>query len=503
MALVGTIETGLFLRIESALTRGGPSSLVPGYTITGMFLYAMMPALGEMATWLPLPGATPQFCSRYVDDALGFAVGYNNWYAATFSGCSDLSATAIVIQYWNKEINLTRVLWPGVWITVILVSITLLDCICVGIFGEAEFALVTIKVFTLLGLLILALVVDLGCGSNAHRLGFQFWNDPGAINTYLTTGAFGRFLGWFSVLINASFSYVGIELVAVAAGETKNPRRNIPRAVRRTSGVFCSSTRLAASAPGAARSPWVIAIQGAGITGLPSLINAVILSSAISAANEWLFCASRYLYALAKLGKALPIFLRCTKRGIPWAGVWTTALILCVSYLDVSNSGSSVSNWLSSISAISNCFTWGSVSIAYLGFHRALKAQGIDRDSLPYKAPFQPCASYLALTFFATVIMFSGFSAFVYRFDRQEFITSYITIPIFFTLYFGHKLIRKTSLIGAKDVDLFSGKQEVDLDGELNDEVPPKNMVEKVLNWLFFRKRSPETQNASLDGLSG
>ncbi|KAH7009485.1 amino acid permease/ SLC12A domain-containing protein [Ilyonectria destructans] len=497
-ALGGTIGTGLFLGIGTALTRAGPLSLLLGYFLTGLCLYAMMTGLGEMATWLPLPGAIPQFCSRYVDEALGFAIGYTNWYAATFSACSDLSAAAIVIQYWNTEIS------AGVWIAIILAVILLLNCIAVGIYGEAEFVLVTIKVLTLLGLLILSLVIDLGGGPTHERLGFMYWKNPGAMNVYLATGSFGRFLGFFSTLINASFSYGGIELVAVAAGEAQNPRRNIPKAVRRTFwrilffyilgslAIGCivpyNDNNLlsaqASGAPGAARSPWVIGIQKAGISGLPSIINAVILSSAISAANEWLFAGSRYLYALAQDGKTPKVFAYCSKAGIPWVCVFFTAAVLCLTFLNVSNAGSTVFNWFSSITAIANCFTWGSVSISYLQFHKALKAQNISRDSLPYKAPLQPYATYVALAFFAMVILFSGFPVFVDGFNVQGFVTSYINIPFFLTLSFGYKLIKKTKIRNPIEVDLHSGKAEIDMLEGLWEEEHPKHIFGKIWNWI-------------------
>ena len=100
IALGGTIGTGLFLGIGGALVRAGPLSLLMGYTLTGLAVFAMMQSLGEMATWLPLPGAVPQFCARYVDDALGFAVGWNvsnfsfHKYATVYSCCDRTGTTA-------------------------------------------------------------------------------------------------------------------------------------------------------------------------------------------------------------------------------------------------------------------------------------------------------------------------------------------------------------------------------------------------------------------------
>ena len=144
------------------------------------------------------------------------------------------------------------------------------------------------------------------------------------------TGATGRFLGFFSVLVYASFTYAGVEIVVAASGEAENPRRNVPKAIRRVIyrilafyilgslaiGCMVASNNenlLRADAPGAARSPWVIGITNAGIKVLPSIINTSILLSAVSSANAFLYTASRYLYGLARSGQAPKIFSMCTK----------------------------------------------------------------------------------------------------------------------------------------------------------------------------------------------
>lgn len=228
IALGGTIGTGLFLGIGSAFARAGPLSVLLGYSFTGVAVFAMMQCLGEMATWLPLPGAIPQYCSRYVDPALGFAVGWNTWYQAAITLCAEISAASIVISFWNDTIN------AAAWITIIIVVVICLNIFAVSIYGEAEFIFASIKIVTIVGLLILALVIDLGGGPSHDRLGFRYWKSPTpAMLEYIGTGNTGRFAGLFSTLVNAAFSYGGVEMVAVAAGEAENPRKNIPKAVRR------------------------------------------------------------------------------------------------------------------------------------------------------------------------------------------------------------------------------------------------------------------------------
>ena len=224
-----------------------------------------------------------------------------------------------------------------------------MNIFAVAIYGEAEFCFASIKIVTIVGLLLLALILDLGGGPNHDRLGFRYWKHPGAMKEYLAKGDTGRFLGLFSTLINAAFSYSGVEMVAVAAGEAENPRyeqemdqwilepasdywcdrKNIPKAVRRVFwrilffyvlgslaiGVLVPSDdkALLSKEPGAARSPWVIAIYRAGIPALPSIINAVILTSASSSANAFLYTGSRYLFALAQNKQAPRFLLTCSR----------------------------------------------------------------------------------------------------------------------------------------------------------------------------------------------
>lgn len=160
-----------------------------------------MQCLGEMATWLPLPGSIPQFCARYVDDALGFAVGWNvsepthststslhpqaqncnkadkviqNWYSSAITLCAEISAAAIVIQYWKGAEHIS----VAVWITIIIILVICLNIFAVQIYGEAEFIFASVKIITIVGLLIMAFIVDLGGGPKHDRLGFRYCEQP-------------------------------------------------------------------------------------------------------------------------------------------------------------------------------------------------------------------------------------------------------------------------------------------------------------------------------------
>lgn len=251
---------------------------------------------------------------------------------------------------------------------------------------------------------------------------------------YDSTGNTGRFLGLFSTLVNAAFSYGGVEMVAVAAGEAENPRKNIPKAVRRVFwrilffyvlgslaiGVLVSSSDehlLKAQedgAAGAAQSPWVIGIQNAGIPVLPSIINAVILTSATSSANAFLYTGSRYLFALAQNKQAPKFLLRCSKAGVPYWAVLCTASISLLTYLSVGKGGAATAfSWFQNLTTIASLFTWCAICVAYIQFYKALAAQGVDRNTLVFKSRFQPYTAWISLSFFVIIILFNGFNVFV------------------------------------------------------------------------------------------
>ncbi|KAF2809178.1 uncharacterized protein BDZ99DRAFT_521623 [Mytilinidion resinicola] len=273
MALGGAIGTALFLGIGGALAQSGPLSVILGYSITGAAVYAMMMCLVEMTTWLPLPGAIPQYCSRYVDPATGFAVGWNNWYPSALAICTEISATAVLVQFWNDEIN------PAAWISIIIVVAVSLNIFAVSIYGEAEFIFAAIKIVTIVGLLITAFIEDLGGSPAGDRFGFRYWYNPGpAMKEVVASGNTGRFLGLLSTLMYAAFSYGGVEMMAVAAGEAVDPRKNVPKTVKRIFWrivIFYVFRALAISVlvpfndpELGSVPPWVIAVQPThGMTG--------------------------------------------------------------------------------------------------------------------------------------------------------------------------------------------------------------------------------------------
>ncbi|KAJ5128203.1 hypothetical protein N7526_006369 [Penicillium atrosanguineum] len=484
LALSGAIGTGLFVGAGQVLSLAGPLSAVLAYSITGLNLYAVINSMGEMATWLPLPGAVPVYASRFVDEALGFTLGWNYWYQFAIDVPIEISAAALI--------------------TVLYVLIFVINTLPVRVYGEVEFFLGSIKLTTIAGLMLLMLIITLGGTPTHDRVGFRFWVHPGPMNEYLKTGSLGRFLAFWKVFIQATFSYGGSEMVVVAAGETENPRRNIPKAVRRVfwriaifyvGSVFlvglCVSSRdprllnaIDAGDSGAGASPFVIAIVNGGISVLPSIINAVIVTSALSAGNSFFYASTRILYATALDGKA-PRILCYEKFGVPYACVAVTAALSLLVYLNVSASSAEVFFWISNLSSVSTLIVWSSLSITYIRFYRELKYHGVPRSSLPFKSPFQPFMAWFDLIFSSTVAFFNGFDAFFPgHFSAKSFIPPYIDIPIFACLFLGYKIVKRTKFVKIEEMDLWSGKEEADqLECEW-EEPKPRHFLERIWFWV-------------------
>ncbi|KAI5850148.1 amino acid permease/ SLC12A domain-containing protein [Tricharina praecox] len=495
IAIGGMIGTGLFLGTGVALQRAGPLSIFLAFTIVGTVVFAMVQSLGEIVTWLPISGGLTVYAYRYADPALGFAMGWNYALSAGVVLCAEISAASVIIGYWDDTIHV------GVWIAIILIVIIALNSFVVGGYGEAEFIFASFKIITIIGLLILALILNLGGGPDKDRKGFRYWNSPGAMKPYLATGDSGRFCGFLKSFVNAVFSFLGAEVIAVAACETKHPRRNIPKAVRRTFwrilffyvfGVLAIGVLVPYNDPslakaledgekGAAGSPWVIAIKNAGIQGLPHIINAVILSSAWSCGNSFAYAGSRNLYALAISGSAPKIFAKCTKRGIPLYAVMAVCAFGLLSFLNVGRSSAEVFNWFVNITTVSGLFNWLTLGISYIRFSKGLAAQGISRDQLPFKGYFQPYAAYYTVGMSAFFILITGFDVFFpEKRTAREFFGAYSGVLMFAIPYIFHKLYYNLPAILYEEMDFFTGKAEVDRDEIENIPPEPRNVWEKI-----------------------
>ncbi|CAE6465160.1 unnamed protein product [Rhizoctonia solani] len=496
ISIGGVIGTGLFLGTAGSLSSGGPIGLLLGYMVVGSICYSVMISLGEMIAYLPIPGGHIKLAERFVDPAFSFTMGWNYWYNWTIILPAELAAAAVLINYWMKErIN------DALWISICLIVVVVINMLGAGVYGECEFIFASIKVITITGLIILGIVLDLGGGPNHDRIGFRYWKNPGPFVQFAgIAGSKGQFLGWWSVMTQAAFSFIGTEIVAIAAGEAKNPRRNLPKAIRRVyirillfyiGGTLIIGLLVPSNHPNlnlntgdAAASPFVIAIQTAGIKGLPSVINAALLTSAWSAASSDLYTSSRALYGLSLAGNAPKVFSKVSKSGLPYVSVIFCALFSSLAYMSVSSGAGKVFNWFANMTAVAGLMTWFGITVTYIRFYAGMKAQGIDRSTLPFSSNLQPFAAWYAMIFCLLICFFSGWKVFLKgNWAVDTFVTNYIPLVLFPILYIGAKFVRRQPMPKPHEMDFYSGIAEIEAD--TYDEPPPKNVWEKFWAWLM------------------
>ncbi|KAF4982089.1 hypothetical protein FDECE_17578 [Fusarium decemcellulare] len=479
LALGGAIGTGLFIGSGAILSRTGPAPLFMGYLSMMALVWIVMNVLAEMVTYLPMRGITvPYFIGRFVDPSLAFAAGWNYWYAYAMLIGAEAVAAGIIIDYWQANVNI------GVWIAIVLVVMLILNIIAVSYFGEAEFWFASIKLITITGLIILGIVIFFG-----------------AFKEFGAKGSAGHFLAYWSAFISAGFAFItSPELIAISAGEAVAPRRNIPKAARRfiwRLAIFYGVSSLLIGilvpyddekllgASNASASPFVIGIQNVGIPVLNHIINAAVLTSAWSAGNSFLYSGSRVLYSMALTNQAPKWFRITNKYGVPWVAVLFTWSFGLLAFLNVSNSGATVFNWFVNISTISGFIAWIVVMITYIRFRKAMVFNNM-LDVLPYRTALQPYATWVVLFIIILLTLTNGFAVFLKgNWDVKNFIAAYITLPIFLVLYLGHKIWFRTPLcIPLQNIDVITGKREMDELAAQDVPPVPKNLLEKIWFWL-------------------
>ncbi|KAH8429021.1 Basic amino-acid permease [Aspergillus melleus] len=321
IAIGGTIGTGLFLGSGNALASSGPASMLIAYAICGGIVFVTMLSLGEMAAFIPVAGSFCTFAGRFVDDAFGFALTWNYWFNDAVTTASDLVALQLILQYWVDH-------FPGwafsliFWVVLILINV-----LAVKVYGEVEYWLSVLKIIT-----VVVRRQQIRELVDAH--GAENWRIPGAP----FVGGIG---GFASVFVTAAFSYGGTESIAITAGETKNPANTLPKVVQNVFwrilifyflSVLVIGLNVPYNYPELAEkevktSPFTLVFQMTGTKAAGSVMNAVIMTSVISAGNHALFAGARLLYTLALAGHAPKGFGRLNRQEVPWVAVIGTGIV--------------------------------------------------------------------------------------------------------------------------------------------------------------------------------
>jgi amino acid transporter, AAT family len=452
IAIAGVIGTGLFLGTGKSLATGGPASMLICYLIMGIIVYFTMIALGEMSTFIPVAGSFCTFATRFVDDSFGFALTWNYWFNDAVSVASDLTALQLVFAYWTD--------FPAWIISLIFwIFLIVINVIHVRAYGELEYWLALLKVITIVVFIILGIVVNCGANDLHQYLGFHYWNIPGAP----FVGGFG---GFASVFVTASFAYGGTEAIGITAGETKNPARTMPKVVRTVFWRILLFYVLAVLIVGinvpynypnlstgeSATSPFTLVFQLAGSQVAGSFINAVIVTSVISAGNHALFAGTRLMYTLALEGYAPHILARLTPNRIPWIALTLTSLVAGLCFGSSFIGAGTLWDWLQNLVGVSNQLSWLSIGITSLRFRRAMAKQG-KTHLLVYKNWTYPWGPWIVVIGTSVIILVQGWTAFA-PWNTSNFFSYYVELFVFPAMFIFWKVIKRTKFVRSHEMDL-------------------------------------------------
>lgn len=455
MAIGGAIGTGLFVSSGSTISTAGPGGALAAYILVGIMVYFVMNSLGELSAFLPVPGAFDIYASKYIDPALGFALGWNYWYTTAITVPADLVASTLIMKYWFPDSP--SILWSALFLGLLLI----LNVLSVKAYGESEYWFAGIKVISIIIFLVIGVAMIFGI-MGGHTVGFSNFTQGDA-------PFHGGLVSIFSVVLIAGFAFQGTEVIATAAGETENPSKNVPKAIRSifwrilifyvltifVIGLiipYTDSNLLKSGVQNVSISPFTLVLQRAGLAFAASVMNAVLLTSVLSAANSAMYASSRMLWALAKEGKAPRIFARLNRKGIPMWALCTTAFIGLASFLASLFGNGSVFIWLVNASALTGFIKWFGIAVSHYRFRKAYVAQGRDLNELPFKAKWYPLGPVITLLFFV-VFIFGQTLFYGDQISWAEIIATYIGLPIFLLLWLGYKIIKKTKIVPLMECD--------------------------------------------------
>ncbi|KAG0936984.1 hypothetical protein G6F57_007685 [Rhizopus arrhizus] len=473
ISLGGAIGTGLFLSSGTNIAQAGPAGALIAYCV------------GEMATFMPVSGSFNHYATRFVEPSLGFALGWNYWFSSV-TIAAELSAAATIIKFWG------HIMPDPAWSTIFLVVIVAINFLGVRIYGELEYWFALIKILIVLVFIIIGILVTAGA-VGGHTIGFEYWKNPGAFNN----GA----VGTVSVLLSAGFSFQGTEIVGITAGEAKNPTKTVPRAIRNTFwriivfyvitifllGMCIPYNDEGLSNPdgGAGTASFTLVFQAAGISVGAHIINAIVLTSVLSAANSSLYTTSRTLLGLARDGNA-PAFLgRVNKHGSPyWAVILSSTIGFACVFVSIYSAEQGFV-WFQAITAVSGFISWAGIGGVHVRFRRAYVRQGRSIDELPYKSFAYPFSGIFSCCLSILIILGQGYASFTPQFDAITFCISYVGIVPFILCYVIHKAVTRKRVVPLEEVDFETGRVtrfDIEKDNELDEHLP---RWKRVLNLVI------------------
>jgi L-asparagine transporter-like permease len=379
VAVGGSIGTGLLLGSGAAVNIAGPA-VVLTYVAGALIAWTVTMALGEMASVHPAAGSFGVYAELYLNPWSGFVARYGYWFALVISISAELVAAATYTAFWFPTVPAT------VWIVAYATVLLAVNLRQVGEYGQFEYWFAMIKVATIVVFIVIGAAVLLG-----GRVEAQYT----AAGGFFPNGALGPL--W--AISFALFSFLGVEMVAIASGEARG-RAEIARATRIMFGlltfVYVGAVAILVGvmpwqAAGVRQSPFVTVFEVAGVPAASSLMNAVVLSAALSGANASLYVSSRMLFSLARGGHAPAALGTLTAAGSPRNAIMTSAVGILIAIVAQKVAPEAAYLYIIGASLFGGVLAWCVALAAHVQFRSRLSRDDVAR--LPMRSPGGATAS--------------------------------------------------------------------------------------------------------------
>ncbi|MFL4394472.1 amino acid permease [Acinetobacter pittii] len=403
IAIGGAIGTGLFMGSKFAISFAGPAVIV-SYAIGGLIAFAIMACLAEMTVQHPTSGSFGAYAEHYVSPLAGFLVRYCYWACIVLAVGTEITAVADYMKLWFPHV--------GSWVWIAFFSLTLLvvNAYSVKAFGLVEYWFSTIKVFAIIVFILLAI----GILTQSHGGTAQVVSNLTEHGGFFPHGFSGV---WIGVIISI-FSYLSIEMIAVAAGEAKDPERAVKKAFKSTAirlilFYLLSLFLIVALVPwttliGAeATSPFVMVMKIVGIPYADSILNFIVIVAALSAMNSMLYISTRMLFSLSRAGDAPKLFGHISHNGVPINALLLSAVGIGVASIVYTINPASAFPIMIALSMFGALFTWGSIFVTHMFFRRNMARKG---EQLKFKVPASQLISLLGLIAILSITITTWFT---------------------------------------------------------------------------------------------
>ncbi|MDR1953591.1 MAG: amino acid permease [Clostridiales Family XIII bacterium] len=437
----GTIGTGMFLGSGYVLSQAGPGGAILAYLIAGLVMWLMMMCLGELSTAMPVSGSIQAYATEYINRAMGFTVGWVNWLACAMTITAQIVASAIIMK------NIIPSVPTIVWVIVFAVLLIGVNALNANQFGEASFWFASLKLILIVTFTIIGIAIICGAAGN-NAVGFSGIEENG---------------GWFpkgfgvivTTLLTTVYAYGGSELFASGGSEMKN-KKDMPKAVHATTWILIGcylvaivilSMILPYGQADLLGSPFAYVFKDAGIAGAELIVNIIILTSALSSGNYFVYACSRYLWSLAKYNQAPKVLAKVNKRKVPMPALIVTMAFAALSIVCSFVAEDTVYLFLMHIIGGSNIFIYSIVCIAQIRFRRQYLAGGGKLEDLGYKTPLFPLVPILGILAYFLVLV--GTVS-----DPSQRVSIFICVPAYVLIYIGFYIYTKKKSTKAANITM-------------------------------------------------